>query len=100
VSIRTGRTPRSTFAILSTLICDGPMCPKEISIKLEMAPRTVSFALKKLLHEKILHRIPNLLDMRRPKYHGNMEQAKTLLEQYRNTPYVSVVSPLAWRKMA
>ncbi|MHA2352395.1 MAG: winged helix-turn-helix transcriptional regulator [Candidatus Thorarchaeota archaeon] len=100
MSIRTGRTPRSTFAIISALICDGPMCPKEISVKLEMAPRTVSFALKKLLSEKILRRIPNLLDMRRPKYHVNMEQAKTLLEKYRNTPYVSGISPLAWRKMA
>jgi len=100
VSIKAGRTPRSTFEILSTLICEGPMCPNEISDKLDMAPRTVSFALKKLLSEKILRRIPNLLDMRRPKYHVNMDQAKTLLESYRNTPYVSVVSPIAWRKMA
>jgi DNA-binding MarR family transcriptional regulator len=100
VSIRTGRTPRSTFAILSALICDGPMCPKELSVKLEMAPRTVSFVLKKLLSEKILRRIPNLHDMRRPKYHVNMEQAKHILERYRDTPYVSALSPMVWRKMA
>jgi DNA-binding MarR family transcriptional regulator len=100
VSIRTGRTPRSTFAILSTLICDGPMCPKEISAKLDMAPRTVSFALKKLLRDSILRRIPNLHDMRRPKYHVNMDQARDLLEKYRDTPYVSCVSPHVWRKMA
>jgi DNA-binding MarR family transcriptional regulator len=100
VSIQVGRTPRSTFAILSALICDGPMCPKELSVKLDMAPRTVSFALKKLLSEKILSRIPNLLDMRRPKYHVNMEQAKLLLEKYRNTHHVSSISPMVWRKMA
>lgn len=100
MSIRAGRTPRSTFSILSALITDGPMCPKEISDRLDMAPRTVSFALKKLLSEKILRRIPNLLDMRRPKYHVNMAQARDLLEKYRHTPYVASVPPLVWRKMA
>ena len=100
MSIRTGRTPRSTFAILNVLLCDGPMCPKEISTKLDMAPRTVSFALKKLMRDRILRRIPNLSDMRRPKYHVNIDQAKDLLEKYRDTPYVSSVSPVAWRKMA
>ena len=100
MSIRTGRTPRSTFAILSALICDGPMCPKELSIKLDMAPRTVSFALKKLLSDKILRRIPNLTDMRRPKYHVNLEQARHLLEKYRDTPHLSSISPIVWRKMA
>jgi DNA-binding MarR family transcriptional regulator len=100
VSIRAGRTPRSTFAIISALICDGPMCPKELSVKLDMAPRTVSFALRKLLSDKILNRIPNLHDMRRPKYYVNIEQAKHLLERYKDTPYISAVSPIAWRKMA
>ena len=74
------------------------MCPKELSVKLDMAPRTVSFALKKLLSEKILRRIPNLNDMRRPKYHVNLDQARVLLEKYKNTPYVSVISPMVWRK--
>jgi len=76
------------------------MCPKELSVKLDMAPRTVSFALKHLLSERILRRIPNLNDMRRPKYHVNMEQAKNLLDKYKDTPYLSGLSPLAWRKMA
>jgi len=75
------------------------MCPKELSAKLDMAPRTVSFALKKLLRERILRRIPNLSDMRRPKYHVNIEQARTLLEKYKDTPYMSSVSPLVWRKI-
>ncbi len=100
MALRAGRTPRSTFAILSTLIVDGPMCPKELSVKLDMAPRTVSFALKQLLSDKILRRIPNLHDMRRPKYHVNIEQAKALMERYKNTPYVSGISPMAWRKIA
>ncbi|MFW9767465.1 MAG: winged helix-turn-helix transcriptional regulator [Candidatus Thorarchaeota archaeon] len=100
VSVRPGRTPKSTFAILSALILDGPMCPKEISDKLDMAPRTVSFALRSLMRDQILKRIPNLLDMRRPKYHVNMDQAKLLMEKYKNTPLTSHVSPLTWRKLA
>ncbi len=100
MALRAGRTPRSTFAILSTLIVEGPMCPKELSIKLDMAPRTVSFALKQLLSEKILRRIPNLHDMRRPKYHVNIDQAKVLMDRYKDTPYVSSISPIAWRKIA
>lgn len=76
------------------------MCPKEISAKLEMAPRTVSFALRQLLSEKILRRIPNLNDMRRPKYHVNFEVAKQLLEKYKDTPHTARVSPLTWRKLA
>lgn len=100
MSIRPGRTPRSTFAILSALITAGPMCPKEISVKLEMSPRTVSFALRKLLSEKILNRISNLNDMRRPKYHVNLEVAKQLLEKYKDAPHTSQVSPLAWQKVA
>ncbi|KXH77092.1 MAG: hypothetical protein AM326_05860 [Candidatus Thorarchaeota archaeon SMTZ-45] len=99
MAIRAGRTPRSTFTILSALIIDGPMCPKELSVKLDMAPRTVSFALKQLLSKKILRRIPNLHDMRRPKYHVNMDQARSLLERYKDTPYVSSIPPMAWHKM-
>lgn len=100
MSIRPGRTPKSTFEILSALITDGPMCPKEISTKLDMAPRTVSFALRKLMSEQILRRIPNLNDMRRPKYHVNLEMAKQLLEKYRNTEHIARVSPLTWRNLA
>lgn len=100
MSVRPGRTPKSTFAILSALILDGPLCPKEISTKLEMAPRTVSFALRNLLREQILRRIPNLLDMRRPKYHVNIDMAKTVLEKYKDSPHTSQVSPLVWRKLA
>ncbi len=100
MSIGPGRTPRSTFTILSALIVEGPMCPKEISVKLDIAPRTVSFALRKLLSKKILRRIPNLNDMRRPKYYVNIEVAKQLLEKYKDTNYTSMVSPLAWRKVA
>ncbi len=85
---------------MSTLIIDGPLCPKEISLKLEMAPRSVSFVLRQLLGEKILLRFPNLRDMKRPKYFVNIETAKQLVEKYRDTPHTSQISPLTWRKLA
>ncbi|MCK5389296.1 MAG: helix-turn-helix transcriptional regulator, partial [Candidatus Thorarchaeota archaeon] len=75
-----------------------PMCPLEISNKLNMAPRTVSFALRKLLGNQLLRKIPNLSDMRRPKYHVNMDAAKDLLQQYNDSAFKAHPSPHAWRQ--
>lgn len=58
MTIRTGRTPESAIAILGALFNHGPMCPLEISNKLNMAPYTVSFALRKLLGNQLLRKIP------------------------------------------
>ena len=60
-----------------------------------MAPRTVSFALRKLLGRQLLKKIPNLHDMRRPKYHVDMEAAKDMLQRYNDSVHVS---PFAWHK--
>jgi DNA-binding MarR family transcriptional regulator len=92
---RSGRTPKSAISIIGTLAQHGPMCPQEISNELGMAPRTVSFALRKLLKGEILRRIPNLSDMRRPMYHVNVEKARELLDRYNVRP-----SPLAWTQKA
>ncbi|MGY5859968.1 MAG: MarR family winged helix-turn-helix transcriptional regulator [Candidatus Thorarchaeota archaeon] len=89
MTIRPGRTPKSAMAILGALMNHGPMCPLEISEKLDMAPRTVSFALRKLLGNQLLKRIPNLNDMRRPKYHVNMEAAKDILQRYNDSAIIS-----------
>ena len=98
MTIRPGKTPKSAIAILGALFNHGPMCPLEISDKLNMAPRTVSFALRKLLGNQLLRKIPNLADMRRPKYHVNMEAAKDLLQQYNDSAFKSHPSPYAWRQ--
>jgi DNA-binding MarR family transcriptional regulator len=71
------------------------MCPLEISETLNMAPRTVSFALRKLLGRQLLKKIPNLHDMRRPKYHVDMEAAKVMLQQYSDA---AITSPYAWHQ--
>jgi len=83
------------MAILGALMNHGPMCPLEISEKLDMAPRTVSFALRKLLGRQLLKRIPNLHDMRRPKYHVNMEAAMDILQRYNDS---AITSPFALQK--
>jgi DNA-binding MarR family transcriptional regulator len=98
LSIQSGRTPKSAIAILGALIRDGPMCPTELSEKLNMAPRTVSFALRKLLGRQLLRKIPNLCDMRRPKYHANLDAAKDLLQQYNDAAFKTQPSPFAWRQ--
>jgi DNA-binding MarR family transcriptional regulator len=92
-----GRTPKSAIKILGTLANDGPMSPLEISERLNMAPRTVSFALKELVRRQLLRRVPNLLDMRRPMYHVNMEQAKDLIQKYSDSVFKSQISPISWR---
>lgn len=97
---RPGRSPKSAIAILGTLVNHGPMCPLEICEKLDMAPRTVSFALKQLLGKKLLRKIPNLTDMRRPMYHVNIEVAKELLQKYNDAALKVQPSPLAWRQKA
>jgi DNA-binding MarR family transcriptional regulator len=95
---RPGRSPKSAMLILGALAHDGPMCPIEISEKLNMAPRTVSFALKQLLKRQLLHRVPNLLDMRRPMYHVNMELAKDMLQKYSDAAFRANPSLMAWHQ--
>jgi DNA-binding MarR family transcriptional regulator len=90
-----GRTPKSAIAILGALINHGPMCPLEISEKLDMAPRTVSFALRQLVRCQLLRKIPNLHDMRRPKYHVDMDAAKVILQQYNDS---ALISPFSFQK--
>ena len=70
--------PRSAIIILDHLKVDGPMSPKQIAVKSNMPARTVSFALRQLLKQKICKKIPNLHDMRQPTYHLNDEMVKDL----------------------
>jgi len=66
--------PRSAIIILDQLKVTGPMSPKQISSKANLPARTVSFALRKLLKQRLCRKIPNLLDMRQPMYHLDDER--------------------------
>jgi DNA-binding MarR family transcriptional regulator len=61
--------PPSALMVLDHIASDGPMAPREISRRYDVPLRTVTFALKKLMKLKLLRKVPNLLDMRRPLYH-------------------------------
>ena len=74
--------PRSAIVVLDRLTHEGPMTPKDISSKVDLAPRTVSFALRKLMGQKLCRKIPNLQDMRQPLYLANLERAKELRMKY------------------
>lgn len=60
------------------------MTPKDISNKVNLAPRTVSFALRKLMGHELCRKIPNLLDMRQPLYLANLERARDLQVQFQH----------------
>lgn len=70
--------PRSAIIVLDRLTTEGPMTPKDISTKVDLAPRTVSFALRKLMGQKLCKKIPNLTDMRQPLYAADMDRAREL----------------------
>jgi len=74
--------PRSAIIVLDRLTNEGPMTPKDISKKVDLAPRTVSFALRKLVGQDLCRKIPNLSDMRQPLYLADGEKAKELRMKY------------------
>ena len=78
--------PKSAVIVLDQLKTDGPMTPKEIAGKSKLAPRTVSFALRKLLTRKLCCKTPNLSDMRQPIYKidaARIKEVERTLERLR-----------------
>ena len=74
--------PRSAVIVLDRLTDEGPMTPKDLTKKVDLAPRTVSVALRKLLGQKLCKKIPNLRDMRQPLYLADAEKARELRMKY------------------
>jgi DNA-binding MarR family transcriptional regulator len=70
--------PNSAIIVLQSLASNGPMTPKSIIGQIDLPSRTITFALRVLLEEKIVKRVPNLADMRQPFYHVNTEKVKEL----------------------
>ncbi len=74
--------PRSAIIVLHRLSKEGPLTPKDISKKVDLAPRTVSFALRKLMGQNLCRKIPNLSDMRQPLYMADMEKTREIRAKY------------------
>ncbi|MGY5865580.1 MAG: helix-turn-helix domain-containing protein [Candidatus Thorarchaeota archaeon] len=70
--------PRSALIILDHIEEHGPMAPRDLSRKSKIPLRTVTFALKKLVHQRLLHKVPNFMDMRKPLYHPNVKRINEL----------------------
>ncbi|OLS31622.1 MAG: hypothetical protein ThorAB25_00820 [Candidatus Thorarchaeota archaeon AB_25] len=70
--------PNSAILVLGSLAAEGPMTPKTIIEKVGLAPRTISFALRTLVREQVIKKIPNFADMRQPIYHIDMKRVKEL----------------------
>jgi DNA-binding MarR family transcriptional regulator len=78
--------PHSALMVLQVLTITGPASPREISRKGNIPLRTVSFALRHLRGLEICRPIPNLTDMRRPKYVVDTEKARTVFLMYGKMP--------------
>lgn len=68
--------PRSALILLDHITEHGPMAPRDLSKKSKIPLRTVTFALQKLVTQKLLRKVPNLMDMRKPLYHPNIDRIR------------------------
>ena len=70
--------PNSAMIVLRSFTTEGPMTPKTLIEKVNLAPRTISFALKTLIDEQMIRKTANFADMRQPIYHVNLEKVREL----------------------
>jgi DNA-binding MarR family transcriptional regulator len=61
--IRRKQTP-SAEKIVHTIKAQGPMTSKDLVDTTKLAPRTVRYALKRLVAQGVVARVPNLSDLR------------------------------------
>ncbi len=84
---------RSTIMVLKELATVGPMTPKQLSSELNIAPRTVTYALQRLMKWNLCHKVQNLEDMRQPLYVANPGEAQKLLRKYGMDTTIREFSP-------
>ncbi len=60
---RRKQTP-SAQKIVKTIASKGPMTSKDLVDSTKLAPRTVRYALKRLVAQGVVARVPNLADLR------------------------------------
>jgi DNA-binding MarR family transcriptional regulator len=61
---RSHKEPPSASKIINVIESNGPMTSKDIVENTNLAPRTVRYALKRLVAEGVVARVPNLTDLR------------------------------------
>lgn len=63
-----GSLPPSALEVLNILKREGPLTPKDLFERTSFAPRTVRYALRVLLDNKLVKKVPNLQDLRQNVY--------------------------------
>ena len=76
------KLPYSALLVLDVLSHHGPMPPRDISLRANVPPRTVSFALRQLRKFDLCKRVPNLQDMRQPLYVVDPSKARAVFMRY------------------
>lgn len=71
--------PHSLFAVLRSIARSGPLAPKEICRQSKVPERTVTYALRRLMQQKLIVKIPNLQDMRQCLYAPNLQKAQEII---------------------
>lgn len=71
---RSHREPPSASKIVSVIETKGPMTSKEIVESTKLAPRTVRYALKRLVADGVVARVPNLTDLRQTLFMLHIER--------------------------
>ena len=90
--------PKSAFVVLDYLVKDGPLSPHDISKKSQLAPRTVSYALRKLIKTRLCKKTANLHDMRRPLYSPNFEVVSEVVQRLGSDSLVGSQLSLIFRR--
>ena len=70
--------PKSALLVIDHLKENGPMAPRDIAKGSQIPLRTVTYALHKLVQQRLLQKAPNLMDMRKQLYHLNTERLRAL----------------------
>lgn len=66
--VRTAHLPPSALVVVEILRREGALTPKDILQRTKLSPRTVRGALKTLMENKVIEKVPNLLDLRQNRY--------------------------------
>ncbi|TFH08544.1 MAG: MarR family transcriptional regulator [Candidatus Thorarchaeota archaeon] len=70
--------PKSALLVLDHLSENGPMAPRDIAKGSKIPLRTVTYALHKLIQQRLLRKVPNLMDMRKQLYHLDSERIRAV----------------------
>ncbi|MFX1318846.1 MAG: MarR family transcriptional regulator [Promethearchaeota archaeon] len=68
------KEPPSASKIIRVIKSNGPMTSKDIVENTNLAPRTVRYALKRLVAEGVVARVPNLTDLRQTLFMLHIER--------------------------